>query len=153
MLTIYRLTTVVLLVLTLARGTATSPQSNQWLSYEPAIVELEGRLIVERKFGPPNFGENPKTDAKMRVPILVLAKPINIHGNKEYFPFDVEIKGVRRIQLLLLNVKGPYTHFVGKKVLVEGGLSHAFTGGHYTDVVMDVHSINQVPERRRRQRR
>jgi hypothetical protein len=146
---IYKMTIIVLLILTPARCFETSAQKKQWLSYEPAIVELEGKLTIEWKYGPPNFGENPKTDTKVRVPVLVLAKPVNVHGDQENFPFDVEVKGIRRIQLLVFNLKVPYKQFTGRRVVVAGSLLHAFTGGHYTDVLMNVHSINQLPERRR----
>lgn len=148
MMTIHKLATMALLVLILACGFETSAQDKQWLSYEPAIVELEGRLAIEWKYGPPNFGENPKTDAKVRVPVLVLTKPVNVRGNPADFPFNVEVKGIRRIQLIVFNLKGPYKQFIGKKVVVNGTLFHAHTGGHYTDVVMDVSSIKQLPERR-----
>jgi hypothetical protein len=148
---ILKLATTAVLMLILAHGVETSAQDKQWLSYEPTIVELEGKLTIEWKSGPPNFGENPKTDSKVRVPILILTKAANVHGNPEAFPFNVEVKGIRRIQLAVFNLKGPYKQFIGKKVVVKGTLFHAHTGGHYTDVVMDVGSINQFPGRRRTQ--
>ncbi|HKR22002.1 MAG TPA: hypothetical protein VJS17_05365, partial [Pyrinomonadaceae bacterium] len=49
-------------------------QGKRWLSYEPAIVELEGRLVIQNEWGPPNFGEEPLTDRKEKVPVMVLAK-------------------------------------------------------------------------------
>ena len=141
-------TIIILFALILARSVDTSAQEKRWLSYEPEIVELEGRLTVEWKYGPPNFGENPKTDAKVRVPVLVLTKGVSVHGNPEAFPFNVEVKGIRRIQLIVFNPKSPYKEFVGKKVVVKGTLFHAHKAGHYTDVVMDVRSMNQLPDRR-----
>lgn len=146
---LYKPTLIALFVLILIRGFETAAQDKHWVSYEPAIVELEGKLTIEWKYGPPNFGENPHTDARVRVPVLVLAKPVNVHGDQENFPFNVEAKGITRIQLVVFDFKGPYKQFIGKRVKVAGSLFHAHTGGHYTDVVMDVHSINQLPERRR----
>jgi len=144
----HRLARIALLVLILTPCLETSAQDKRWLSYEPAIVDLEGKLTVEEKFGPPNFGENPKTDAKVTVPILVLIEPVSIHGNPQYFPFNVEVAGIKRIQLIC-EPGTRYDRLVGKRVVLKGTLFHAHTGGHYTDVVMDVQSI-KVKRRRRK---
>ncbi|MEI9983512.1 MAG: hypothetical protein WDN69_10070 [Aliidongia sp.] len=45
------------------------------LHYEPSVVTLAGRVILESHYGPPNFGENPKSDRKFRIPILYLCAP------------------------------------------------------------------------------
>src|SRR5260370_35171792 len=97
MMKTYRLIMLSALVLILVRGLETSAQDNQWVSYGPTVVQLKGRLVVERRYGPPGFGENPKTDAKMRVLILVLFKPAGVPGNPEYFPFTVHVKEVSRM--------------------------------------------------------
>ena len=115
-------------------------QEKGWVSYQPTVVEIKGKLIVRRYYGPPNYGENPKTDAKETMPILVLSKPINVQGNTDpKASFDRQsVKNVRRIQLEFTK---PYKEFIGKTVLVKGTLFHAFTGHHHTDVLMDVRSI------------
>lgn len=140
----HKLTTITLLVLTLVRGFETSAQDNHWLSYGPAVVELEGKLIAEFRYGPPNFGENPKTDAKLRVPILMLTRPINVRGNPQD-PLNAEsVVRIRRIQVILLGAEDvaiPYKQFIGKKLRVKGTLVHAHTGYHFTKVVMLVRSV------------
>ena len=138
---IYKLPTLPLFAMVLVCSPATAAQTRQWLSYGPVVVEVPGKLTLVRRYGPPNFGENPKTDAKLRVPILVLSEPVNVRGNAEYFPFDVEVRGIKRIQLLLFNLKTPCDPLVGKRVLVRGTLIHRHTGGHYTTVLMEVTSI------------
>jgi len=57
---IYELTTFILFVSIMVRGVETSAHDKQWLSYEPAVVELEGKLIVELKYGPPELREEPE---------------------------------------------------------------------------------------------
>lgn len=116
-------------------------QSNRWLSYDPAVVELEGRLTVQRRYGPPNFGEQPKTDAKVKVPIIVLKNPVNVRGTPGAAPNDVDVKRIKRIQLIFEPGQMNYAALVGKKIVVKGKLFHAHTGHHYTDVVMSVVSI------------
>lgn len=145
---LYKLTLIALFVLILIRGFETAAQDKHWVSYEPALVELEGKLTVALKYGPPNYGERPKTDAKVRVPVLVLIKPVNVRGTPGEAFSAKSVKGVRRIQLIF-NTETPYKQLIGRKVLVKGTLFHAFSGHHYTDVVMDVRSVNQLSERRR----
>lgn len=124
-------------------GFAEPAQKKGWLSYEPAVVELKGTLTVKRYYGPPNYGENPKTDAKETVPILILSKPINVQGDPD--PQTIinrdSVKGARKIQLILY---GQYKKFLGKTVLVKGTLFQAHTGHHRTDVLMDVRSIKKL---------
>ncbi len=119
---------------------AISAQDRQWLSYEPATVELEGRLVIRSKYGPPNYGEQPKTDKKLKVLFLILTKPINVRGTEgdEYNAQSVE--GARQIQLILSD-GGAHKNSIGKNVVVKGTLFHAITGHHFTDVVMTVRSL------------
>jgi hypothetical protein len=117
------------------------------LSYEPASVELHGRLTVELKYGPPNFGENPKTDKRVKVPIVVLTKAINIRGTPGAVHNAMPVAGARRIQLVFTDPAPDYKSLVGRDIVVKGTLFHAETGGHYTHVVMSVQSIE--PKRRR----
>lgn len=116
-------------------------------SPQPASVELEGRLIIQTKYGPPNFGENPKTDKRVKVPIVVLTKHINVRGTPGAAHNAVSVEGARRIQLLFTDPSMDYKALVGKHIKVKGSLFHAETGGHYTDVVMSVQSIE--PKKRR----
>src|SRR5260221_12969029 len=121
-------------------------QNNEWLTYEPTVVELKGRLVVKTYFGPPNYGENPKTDSKEELPVLALSKPVNVRGNPDpdagYERISVE--HIREMELVLAI---PHERLIGKEVLVKGTLFHAFTGHHHTDVLMDVQSISlAVPD-------
>ncbi len=123
-------------------GFAEPAQEKDWLSYQPAVVELKGTLRLNHYYGPPNYGENPKTDAREALPILILSKPVNVRGNPDpKAGFDKKsVKGARKIQLVLTT---PYKEFIGKTVIVKGTLFHAFTGHHHTDVLMDVRSIKK----------
>ncbi len=143
---LYKLLSPVALALFVVNGFGIAPQEKRWLSYGPEVVEIEGKLIEQSRYGPPNFGENPRTDSKVRVPLLILFVPVGVHRD----PRDAtnsEVKEVRRIQLLLYEI--PHKRLMGKRVLVKGTLFHANTGGHYTDVVMSVRSIRPIGLKRR----
>ena len=111
----------------------------EWLEYEPAVVTLEGRLSMKTFFGPPNFGEDPKTDSKEETRILVLDTPINVRAKDETDPVvGPSAENVREVQLVF---NGPLRKLVGKKLIVRGTLYHAHTGHHFTDVLLRVESI------------
>jgi uncharacterized protein DUF4431 len=143
-----KLALIIFFVFIAARGfgeTAQKTQEKEWLSYQPTVVKLKGTLSVKTYYGPPNYGENPDTDAKEELPILILKKPINVRGNPD--PKDgfdrKSVEDLREIQLVLTM---PHKEFIGKTVLVKGTLFHAFTGHHHTDVLMDVRCIKLDPE-------
>ncbi len=143
----YKLTMMTLAVFCAITQLTTVAQEKQWLSYEPAAVELEGRLIIQTKYGPPNFGENPKTDKRVKVPIVVLTKAINVRGTPGAAHNATSVEGASRIQLVFTDAATNYKSLVGKDIVVKGTLFHAETGGHYTDVLISVQSIE--PKRRR----
>ena len=111
-----------------------------WYEYEPAVVELEGTLVVKTFFGPPNYGEDPETDEKQETRILSLDKPINMRSKDENDPvLGPTESDVRELQLVF---DGKLRKRAGKKVVVKGTLFHAHTGHHHTDVLLAVESIS-----------
>jgi hypothetical protein len=140
-----KLILITFFVLIVTRGFAETAQVKDWVSYQPKVVEFNGTLSVKTYYGPPNYGENPDTDAKEPLPILILSKPVNVRGNPNpKAGFDRRsVEDLREIQLVLTM---PHKDFIGKTVLVKGTLFHAFTAHHHTDVLMDVRSIKLDPE-------
>ena len=120
---------------------AITAQDRQWLLYEPATVELEGRVVIRSKYRPPNYGEDPKTDEKVKVLFLVLTKPINVVGIEGHEYNARSVQGAREIQLIITDGKPKHKNLVGKNVVVKGTLFHAHTGHHYTDLVMTARSL------------
>jgi hypothetical protein len=118
-------------------------QAGSWLAYEPAVVNLEGKLVVLAKYGPPNFGKSPRTDQKLKVPVLVLSHRVNVKGTPGSELNSESIQGVRQIQLVFLTNEIPYRYLVRKEVAVRGTLFRAHTGHHYTDVLLTVQQITE----------
>ena len=136
--------TIVIATLLLAVAPPAAAQQ-RWLSYEPEVMELDGRLVIESKFGPPNFGEQPKTDEKVRVPVLVLSNRANMLADSGDDPNAKSVYDVRQIQLAFPSSDTAHNALIGKQVVVTGTLFHAHTGHHYTEVVMNVQSIEGKP--------
>ncbi len=138
----HSLTILLLTVLaTVAHPTAT--QAQRLLSYEPQTVELDGRLIIKSKFGPPNYGEQPKTDQKVKVPVLVLKNAVNVLASQEDGYNSQPVYNTTQIQLAFTDTATTYRNLIGKNVVVTGSLFHAHTGHHYTEAVLKVHSIER----------
>lgn len=118
----------------------------KWLEYEPTVVELTGKFILRTYFGPPNFGEDPKTDSKERTRILVLDHPISVRRSSD--PDDTinrdSVENGREIQLVFSTDAGK---LVGKRVVVTGTLFHAHTGHHHTELLIQVISLRLASSR------
>ena len=140
-----RTLTILLLTVLAAIAHPTAAQAQRWLHYEPETVELDGRLVIQAKFGPPNYGEQPKTDQRVRVPVLVLADRVSMLPSKEEGHDAQPVYSVREIQLAFADSGTNYKNLIGKNVVVSGTLFHAHTGHHYTDVVLTVRSIELRP--------
>jgi hypothetical protein len=121
-----------------AEGNMPRAPSKKELSYEPAVVELEGILTIKKYFGPPYYGEHPKTDKKEGQWILRLNEPVDVIGDDRY-PETMSVLGVRDIQLVL---SGRHSELIGKEVLAKGTLFHRLTAHHHTDVLLEVQSIS-----------
>ena len=139
----HTLTTLVLTLL-VAFACAGPTHAQRFLSYEPEVVELDGQLVVQSKYGPPNFGEQPKTDQKVSVPVLLLRDRVSVLGDDGDGHNSKTVHGVRQVQLAF-DSNTSHKTLIGKQVVVTGSLFHAHTGHHYTDVVLIVQSIERKP--------
>ena len=124
------------LVLLLVCTASTSGQ-RQKLHYEPETVTLTGRVIHRTFYGPPNYGEYPKSDTREKQVILILDSAVDVIANGNDAFDHTELK-VRDVTLVLHRATG---NLSGKRVVVEGTLFHAHTGHHHTRVLMDVQTI------------
>lgn len=131
--------------LLVAFACAGSTHAQRFLSYEPDVVELDGRLVIQSKYGPPNFGQKPKTDQKVQVPILLLSQHVVVQGDVGDDKQPQTAHNVRQIQLAFAGNETSHKELIGKPVVVTGTLFRAHTGHHYTEVVLNVQSIESKP--------
>jgi len=113
-----------------------------WLHFEPTVVKLTEVVGVAYEYGPPSWGDEPKTDKRPGTPILRLSKPINVLGDPTSDINRGDAENVEEVQLQLDKYRG----LVGKGVIVTGTLYRDHTGWHFTEVVMMVRSIRKVPK-------
>ena len=130
-----------------ACGAEPDSSTEDWLAYEPAVVELRGTLTEVTKLGPPNYGEDPETDERLEIPVLQLSKSINVKGDPYDQTNNATFTGVGEVQLIFLSADEQYRDLTGREVVVEGTLSEAMTGHHFTKVVMTVKAIREDHQR------
>jgi hypothetical protein len=114
------------------------------LHYEPEKVMLKGKVVSRTFYGPPNYGENPKTDSQESQYILILDAAVDVVANGSD-PTDQTERGVRRVTLVVHDFAAhPVRPLLGRRVLIEGTLFHANTGHHHTRVLITVSSIKRA---------
>lgn len=136
--TVIALATTLVCIVSAAHGGGT-----RWLSFEPAVVELEGIVKIEFHFGPPNFGENPKMDQKLHIPILQLAEPISVRGDAASDLNTQTKENVREIQLTFARPEDyrRARRCEGHQVTVRGKLTSALLPNDFKEVIMNVAEV------------
>lgn len=129
-----------LLALLFIASVSTHAQRKEF-HYWPEKVTLTGRLVLRTFYGPPNYGENPKTDSRETQAILILDSAVNVTATGSDTTDETE-RNVKRITLVVHDFKAnPVRPLLGRHVRVEGTLFHAITGHHHTKVLITVSSI------------
>lgn len=106
--------------------------------YAPQVVDLKGTLVREVRYGPPNYGENPKTDKRMRIWVLKLSQPISMCSD----PTGSALEGIREVQVFF---KQAPTTLRGRVVHARGTVEQATLGPQLTPVVMYVQRVTRDP--------
>lgn len=110
--------------------------------YEPSLVVLAGRVVMERVYGPPNFGETPNVDARYEIPVLHLDSSVCVVPDRRSGPDSDLYTDVRRIHVYFptppgFDIKG----ILNRHVTLEGTLREGAAPEDRTDVVMDVRRV------------
>ena len=110
--------------------------------FEPSVSVVEGKLIRRMYYGPPNYGENPDTDAKQYPFILQLDDPIDviaqegdIHNSNIFEVTEIQVVPMNKEQTELVE------QYINKRITIQGTLFGAIFGGHHTDVLIEVEKI------------
>jgi len=120
-------------------------QSESWLAFEPEVVSLQGVLVIEKHFGPPNYGEGPN-DREAMVPVLRLAAPVSVRGSPASDINQSDVTGVWAVQLVADWGIKDFEEFANRSMSVRGSLFAAHTGHHYFDILMQVNEVKLVDQ-------
>jgi hypothetical protein len=131
----------------LLAGAAAMTNAADSLPYEPAIVELTGRVTRHVFPGPPNY-ESLETDNREVCWILQLERPINVIATDDSLINYTENK-VRRVQLVWDSQQyQKYRGLLHYPVIITGTLFHAISGHHHTPVLLMVLRLRAKPPHR-----
>jgi len=119
-------------------------QARPCVHYWPQHVSIVGTLERIEKFGPPNYGENPKTDARYSVPILRLAQPLRRCADSTGDAVSV----VSEIQVQLKPIQA--NQLIDRVVQVFGTMGPAAMAHDFTPVVCTPDSVILVSSGTRR---
>jgi len=127
-----RVTYIAWLLLCLA---AEAQSAGTCARYGEEGVVLKGRVVLRTFYGPPNYGENPKTDAREKQALLKLDQPLctvesaDVEEQAEHDQREVTLVPFGKLSL------APYA---GKHVSVQGSLFHSSTGHHHTPILIEL---------------
>lgn len=111
------------------------------LSYEPAIVHLEGNVATQSFWGPPGYGEG-KNDKKVSVAVLYLNSSINVFPAKDVADDDPDSEPEENVnKLQIVNYKSPVK--IRGCYRVTGTLMHQVSADHFTPVLIVMDSYEK----------
>lgn len=110
----------------------------------PAV--LTGQVDVVIRFGPPNYGENPKTDLKTEITLLRLARPVHILGGSDEVE-EGEPVDATEVQLVLPEGVDAYD-WVEKDAVATGRIRRKIHGAGSHAAILDVEKIVAKPRER-----
>jgi hypothetical protein len=111
-------------------------------------VQLEGRLTARTFYGPPGFGETPSKDAREKVLILKLAKPItvdpiaDVKANKGSCWGDFPHLAAVQLFIFPEAKLADAQKLVGKVVVVVGTLREGDAPSQHTKVIMEAKTVD-----------
>jgi Domain of unknown function (DUF4431) len=134
---------VPLILLFVVSFSANAKPLQSCLSYEPATVNLQGKITRKTFAGPPNYENVKKGDTPEPYWILSLTRPICVNADEKMG--ERQEKKVSKIQLFLTEEQyAKYKGLLGKCVEISGKLWPAHTGHHHTNVLLTVAGIKNV---------
>jgi len=110
--------------------------------FEPDVSIIEGTLITRMYYGPPNYGEDPETDAKQYPFILQLDEPIDV------ISLEGDIHNSDRLQVTEIQVvpnneeeTKNLKKYINKRIIIQGTLFEAIFGSHHMDVLIRIEEV------------
>jgi hypothetical protein len=98
---------------------------------QPLYTTLSGHLLTEMDWGPPNYGESPKTDRKLKTLLLKLNHPISICKTTDRPAMTLDC-----VQVAAVNCLVPSSLLDGQNVGVYGFLYNADFANQVTPVLI-----------------
>ena len=106
---------------------------------------ISGKLVRRMVWGPPNYGEDPKTDKQYHAWFVVLDEPVRVMTGPDVGA-PPELTIAREIQVRWSSpLKDGYSKFGGAHVVVRGKLFTQLFPGDHTPVVIEASTLGSGP--------
>ncbi|HCB1501240.1 TPA: DUF4431 domain-containing protein [Klebsiella michiganensis] len=120
---------------------------------EPCIhyaqeVKLSGYVEVRTFFGPPNYGENPKTDSRQVQSMLFLDEPVCATAAPNAIQYDEDERDQIEVTLRTESPSSALTSLASKHVTVAGKLEHAESGYDNSKLILSSAKLIESTERK-----
>jgi hypothetical protein len=114
------------------------------VQYEPEVVTIEGLMEENTGFGANTTGGDPKSDNKEKYFVIWPSQPLNVIATptQQKEGLDVTENDVDRLQLI--GDDKMIQPLLNKKVRITGTLTHGISAHHFTKVLINVTSIQEV---------
>jgi hypothetical protein len=110
---------------------------------ENQLISLEGTIRLVHGFGPPGYGESPKSDAHVTYWAIETTQPVTAIPDQK----DFDCIPTRRLKLFFPGIEMqplmelPAAKWKNQRVMIKGKIHCADTAGEMTLLYMDVDSI------------
>jgi hypothetical protein len=105
---------------------------------------ISGKLVRRMVWGPPNYGENPKTDAQYHAWFVVLDDPVRVMTGPD-LEAPPKLTIAREIQIRWADGQGSYFKYGNTHVVVRGKLFTQVFPGDHTPVVIEASALGSGP--------
>lgn len=104
---------------------------------------FSGYVIKKQEWGPPNFGENPKTDSRWNAVFLKLDHPVAL-CNKDNTPSSEVLNCIQIIDMAACG-SPPFASYSNKHLTIFGPLDNADGPAQLTPITMDCQKLSLSP--------
>lgn len=112
-------------------------------------VVLNGMIREVHSYGPPGYGEDKKSDAKVTYLAIELPRPINIRCTPEKTEWAaIDCQAAKRLKLFFFSSSGDALEqtakkMIGQRVSLTGTLKRADSAGEMTPIYIEVTAIGK----------
>ncbi len=115
----------------------------------PIPVRLSGAIVEKDEYGAPGYGEDPKTDERLRVYLLRVSEAVDVCADTSSAAPQPRVNGVHSLQLTGHVSGDELRRHLGGPVEVFGTLWRRVWPGDFTDALIRVDSILRCASERR----
>jgi hypothetical protein len=106
-------------------------------------IQISGILFTQLDYGPPNYGENPKTDSKEDHIILRLDDRLRVDRKDDVFgtmPAEITVTEIQ-VAFVETDPKFAHQHFRNRHAVISGELYAAETAHHVRSILISASDI------------